>query len=244
MDLESTYTEIYTTDIRKMYAGVQQDDVLKGSRGVTKSKSTSAMPPGHGRMFSAANSKTEPDSIHFPSDSILHDFDSLHDSRQRQSCWGRAPPCRDNLRIVWSSRPCKPWRRWSVNWTQVRRLSYGGFPRISSLEGCRCELWAMAEDGRGWKTIAQASRFIDRLCHAPNEVIRSHAPGENLARTERRPVQVSLHLVRVLQPSTVIPRHFCSRSTPFSYRGLILLSVCHGQSRRPWSRPDPDERAS
>ena len=87
MDLESTYTEIYTTHIRRMYAGVQQDDVLKGSRGVTKSKSTSAMPPGHGRMFSAANSKTEPDSIHFPSDSILHDFDSLHDSRQRKSWW-------------------------------------------------------------------------------------------------------------------------------------------------------------
>ena len=227
-----------------MYARVGLGDVPSCSKGSNDAQEHSCDAVRNGGRAPTAGSRTELDSDHCHNDFILHDFDSLHDSRQRQSCWGRAPPCRDNLRIVWSSRPCKPWRRWSVNWTQVRRLSYGGFPRISSLEGYRCELWAMAEDGRGWKTIAQASRFIDRLCHAPNEVIRSHAPGENLARTERRPVQVSLHLVRVLQPSTVIPRHFCSRSTPFSYRGLILLSVCHGQSRRPWSRPDPDERAS
>ncbi len=50
------------------------------------------MPPGHGRKASAANSKTESNSNHNLNDLILHDFDSLHDSRQRKSWWRRYLP--------------------------------------------------------------------------------------------------------------------------------------------------------
>ena len=93
----------YDATNESMYARVGLGDVPSCSKGSNDAQEHSCDAVRNGGRAPTAGSRTELDSDHCHNDFILHDFDSLHDSRQRKS-WRRCrtPPCRDNLRIVWN----------------------------------------------------------------------------------------------------------------------------------------------
>ena len=169
---------------------------------------------------------------------LLHDVDSLHDSRQRKGWWRPdGPPCRDNLRIVWcDAREARRdrIRRRTAGRKQTGRLCEWRLLACFQPAGRTVLSGAMVDDEleegvEDKRQNCQGQRsFIYAMTKNGKEFPRASRP-ESRPHAEARPVHLPLRIICVSAANISFLRLSLAADTP----SLLLedpspLRHCHG----------------